>query len=411
VKNLVIVGAGTGGTTLAHRLRKTLNERLWAITVVDQDDRHVYQPGLLLLPFGEYREEDLVRPRASLLPGGVDFRTCAVESIDAPGRVVNLVGAQRLPYDVLVIATGCRTVPEATDGLAAEGWRTTATDFYSVEGSVALGRMLDGFKGGRLVINIASMPIKCPVAPLEFAFLADAYFTRRKMRDAVEIVYATPLDAAFTKPVAAKMLVDLLTRKSIVLETDFVVASVDGQSQTISSYDDRSLEYDLLVSVPLHYGAEPIVASGLGDDMGFVPTDKHTLQSSAYEEIFVLGDATNVPTSKAGSVAHFQSEVVHDNIVRYVEGREPRPDFDGHANCFIETGYGKAILLDFNYETEPLPGRFPLPGLGPFTLLEESYANHWGKLAAKWLYWNVLLDGTPIPLDHRMPKAGKWGLQ
>lgn len=411
MKNLVILGAGTGGTTLAHRLRKTLDERTWAITVVDQDDRHVYQPGLLLLPFGDYREADLVRPRQSLLPRTVDFRIQAIERIDAEARTVHLEGGDRLAYDVLVIATGCRTSPEATEGLTGHGWRSTATDFYTLEGSVALARMLDAFEGGRLVINIASMPIKCPVAPLELAFLADAYFTRRGIRDAVEILYATPLDGAFTKPVAARMLGDLLARKHVTLETDFVVASVDGESRRITSYDDRTLEYDLLVSVPLHYGAEPILASGLGDDMGFVPTDKHTLQSTAHESIFVLGDATNVPTSKAGSVAHFQSEVVHDNIVRYVEGRALQPDFDGHANCFIETGHDKAMLIDFNYDTEPLPGRYPLPGLGPFTLLEESHANHWGKLAAKWLYWNVLLDGTPIPLDHRMPKAGKWGLQ
>ncbi|MFT7521691.1 MAG: sulfide:quinone oxidoreductase, partial [Kiritimatiellia bacterium] len=168
------------------------------------------------------------------------------------------------------------------------------------------------------------------------------------------------------------------------------------------------VDFDLLVSVPLHGGAEAIVRSGLGDELGFVPTDKHTLQSKAHDNVFVLGDATNLPSSKAGAVAHFQGDVLIGNIMRFIEGRELLPGFDGHANCFIETGYDKAMLIDFNYETEPLPGRFPLPGIGPFTLLEESHINHWGKLAFKWIYWNMLVRGKELPLDHRMLMAGKW---
>ena len=148
--------------------------------------------------------------------------------------------------------------------------------------------------------------------------------------------------------------------------------------------------------------------SGLGDDLGFVPTHKHTLQSLAHPDIFVLGDATDLPTSKAGAVAHFQGDVLLPNILRHIDGRELLPDFDGHANCFIETGHGKAMLIDFNYDTEPLPGRFPLPGVGPFTLLEESRVNHLGKLAFKWVYWNFLVKGKELPLEHRMTTAGKW---
>lgn len=176
----------------------------------------------------------------------------------------------------------------------------------------------------------------------------------------------------------------------------------------IRGYDGREVGYDLLVTVPPNSGADVISRSGMGDDGGWLPTDKHTLRSRDWEGVFAIGDATDLPASKAGSVAHFQSEVLLDNVLRFLSGRELLPAFDGHANCFIETGYDKALMIDFNYTTEPLPGRFPLPGLGPFSLLEESSANHWGKLAFRWLYWNVLLEGRELPLDHRMLMAGKW---
>ncbi|MEX1366616.1 MAG: FAD/NAD(P)-binding oxidoreductase, partial [Nannocystaceae bacterium] len=294
------------------------------------------------------------------------------------------------------------------EGLTGPGWMQTAFDFYTPEGAVALGRALAQMERGRLVIDVAAMPIKCPVAPLELAFLADEYFTRRGVRDQIEIVYATPLDGAFTKPVASRMLGDLLERKGIELRADFALSDVDGVARTIRSYDDQSIDYDLLVCVPLHFGAESIMRSGLGDDMGFVPTDRHTLRSLAHDNVFVIGDATDLPVSKAGAVAHFQSDVLHDNVLRFIDGQPLLPAFDGHANCFIETGFDKAMLIDFNYETEPLPGRFPLPGLGPFSLLEESHVNHWGKLGFRWLYWNMLVQGTAIPIDHRMVMAGKW---
>lgn len=258
------------------------------------------------------------------------------------------------------------------------------------------------------MVNIAEMPIKCPVAPLEFAFLADAFFEERGLRDDVEITYVTPLSGAFTRPVAARTLGDMLERRRISVVPDFALASADHAARTITAYDGRSEPYDLLVTVPLHYGAELVQASGLGDASGFLPTDPHTLQSRQHPNVFALGDATDLPTSKAGSVAHFQSEVLGDNVQRVIAGRSPRPDFDGHANCFVETGHGKAMLLDFNYDVEPLPGRFPLPGVGPFTLLEESHVNHWGKRAFRWIYWNLMLRGEDLPIGHRMEQAGKW---
>lgn len=408
MKHLAIVGAGTAGTMMANRLAARLPEREWTITVIDKDLTHIYQPGLLFLPFGDYDERDLVRDRKMFLPANATLRLDAIERIDAEQRRIQFKGGDALTYDVLILSTGSRVVPDATEGLTGRGWYEDAFDFYTLEGAKHLRDRLARWEGGRLVLNVVDMPIKCPVAPLEFLFLADAYFTKTGRRDQVELVYATPLDGAFTKPRASAMLGHLLEDKGIKVEPSFALESVDGAAKTLKAYDEREVAYDLLVSVPLHKGSTIVEASGLGDDMAFVPTDKHTLQSKAYENIFVIGDATDLPASKAGSVAHFQSEVLTENVVAYVEGRPLPESFDGHSNCFIETGHDKAMLIDFNYETEPLPGRFPLPGVGPFTLLEESKINHWGKLGFKWVYWNMLVRGMDLPMDHRMLMHGKW---
>ncbi|MCB9597571.1 MAG: NAD(P)/FAD-dependent oxidoreductase [Sandaracinaceae bacterium] len=407
MQHLVILGAGTAGTMMANRMAERLPRDRWTVTVVDKDDVHVYQPGLLFLPFRQYRVEEILKPRASLLSPRCELVLDAIDRVDPAEQVVALASGRRLPYDVLVVATGSHIRPEQTPGMTGRLWQKDVFDFYTLDGATKLAGRLDAFEGGRVIVDTLEMPIKCPVAPLEFTFLADAYFRERGIRDKVELVYATPLDGAFTKPVAAAAFGSMLEERGISVVTNFAANRVDEERRLLRSYDGREEPFDLLVTIPLHGGAEAIVKSGLGDDFGFVPTDKHTLQSKAHPNVFVIGDATDVPASKAGSVAHFEGDVLTENLLRFIEGRGLEPSFDGHANCFIETGRGKAMLIDFNYETEPLPGRFPLPGLGPFTLLEESEVNHWGKLAFKWVYWNVLVKGGELPLDHRMLMAGK----
>mgnify|MGYP001206693263 CR=1 FL=1 len=408
MKRILILGAGTGGTMMANKLVRALPQDGWRVTVVDRDDVHVYQPGLLFVPFGSYRQEEIVKRRKHLLDPAVELRLSEIDRIAPDENAVFLAGGEKLSYDVLIVATGSRILPEATPGLRDEGWHESAFDFYTLEGAAGLRDKLASWKGGRLVLDVVEMPIKCPVAPLEFLFLAEAYFTQKGMRDRVELVFATPLEGAFTKPRAAAAFGNMLAERGIEVLGDFAASEVDGQKRVLKSFDGRETNYDLLVTIPAHGGSEAISKSQMGDPGGWFPTDKHTLQSKRFANVFAIGDATDLPSSKAGAVAHFQSEVLFDNVLRFVGGKELHAGFDGHANCFIETGYGKAMLIDFNYETEPLPGRFPLPGIGPFTLLEESATNHWGKLAFKWLYWNVLLEGKELPLDHRMLMAGKW---
>ena len=407
MRRIVVLGGGTGGTLIANRLRRLLDPGSAEIVVVDADDEHVYQPGLLFVPFGLADPSGLIRPRHRQLRPGITFRHAAVEWVDLEQDAVWLTDGTSLGYDVLVIATGARLVPEETDGLSGPGWMDRVFTFYSLDGAVALRSALSRFDGGRLVVGVVDMPVKCPVAPLEFSFLADWYFRRRKIRDRVELTLVTPLDGAFTKPVASRELSGLLNGKGVKLVTEFNTGEVDGQDGRLIIYDGREVPFDLAVMIPLHGGQAYVDSSpGLGDELGFVPTDERTLQSKARPNVFVIGDAADIPASKAGSVAHFEGEILARNITRYLAGEPLDAAFDGHTNCFIETGFGKALLIDFNYDTEPVTGRFP--GRLGLPLLRQSRLNHVGKLAFSWLYWHVLLPGREIPaVRSPMPAAGK----
>jgi sulfide:quinone oxidoreductase len=407
MKNLLILGAGSAGTMMANHLYHKLPKE-WKITVVDQFEKHYYQPGFLFLPFGIYEEEDCYKTKANFLPEGVKYIQQPIDIIQPEQHQVRLVEGDVLPYDLLIIATGSRIAPEEVEGMSGSEWQKSVFDFYTFEGARALRNKLEQFDGGKLVVHITEMPIKCPVAPLEFAFLADWYFKERGIREKVDITYVTPLDGAFTKPTAAATLGHLLDEKAINIVPDFAIASVDNDNKKIVSWDEIEVPFDLLVTVPTNMGDDLLLRSGMGDDLNFVPTDKHTLQSLEYEDVFVIGDATNIPTSKAGSVAHFEAEVLTKNILHYIYGEELEPAFDGHANCFVETGFNKAMLIDFNYDQEPVPGVFPFKGIGPMKLLKENKVNHWGKLAFRWIYWNRLMKGKNIPfISPQMSYAGK----
>lgn len=409
MKKLLILGAGTAGTILANKLSHELNPDEWRITIVDQDEVHYYQPGFLFIPFGIYGENDVRKPKRDYMPPGVDVILSEIELIEPEHNRVRLAKDNRiLNYDVLIIATGTSPRPEETPGLTDGEWRKSIHDFYTFDGAVALARYFRTWQGGRLVLNIMELPYKCPVAPLEFIFLADWYFHEQGMRDKVDLTLVTPLPGAFTKPRAAGLLGDILEEKNVNLIPEFYAERVDPERNVLVSYDEDEVPYDLLVTVPVNMGADVIGRSGLGDELNYVPVDKHTFQSKQFDNIFALGDAAALPTSKAGSVAHFAAEVFVENFLRYIDGQEMLIPFDGHANCFIESGFGKGILIDFNYDVEPLPGKYPLPGIGPFSLLQESEMNHWGKMMFRWLYWNVLLKGKEMPIAAQMSMAGKW---
>jgi sulfide:quinone oxidoreductase len=407
MKKLVILGSGTAGTMVANKLRDKLPKREWSITVVDRDDQHHYQPGYLFIPFGQYTRDQVVRSRHHFLADGVDFVMGSVDKVEAGDNAVLLEDGKRLEYDQLVIASGTTPRPDQTPGMLDAEWRKSIFDFYTLEGAEALAEALERFDSGRLVVHITEMPIKCPVAPLEFTFLAEAWLRERGLRDRVELVYVTPLDGAFTKPVASAHLGGMLDERKVHVEPDFMIESIDNERKVLVSFDEREVPFDLLVTIPLNMGADFVARSGLGDELNYVPVDKHTLLSKAHDNVWAVGDASDIPASKAGSVAHFSVEIFVENFLEHIEGRPMTGAFDGHANCFVESGDDKALLIDFNYDTEPLPGKYPLPKVGPMDLLKETRTNHLGKLAFRWIYWNVLLPGRPIPLPALMSMAGK----
>lgn len=409
MKELLILGAGTAGTLMLNKLHRVLPKETWKLTIVDKEESHYYQPGFLFIPFGIYKANEVVKPKRMFFPEATNFIVDEVDQILPENNKVLLKSGVKLSYDILIIATGTQPVPEETEGLKGSLWYKDIFDFYTFEGAVKLARKLESWKGGKLVINLSETLIKCPVAPLEFAFLADSYFKGKGIREKVEIFYVTPLSGAFTKPIASKMLGQLLEQKAIQVIPDFYTEHVDNEEKKIVSYDDKEVEFDLLISIPTNKGAEMVEKSSMGDsdDLNFIPTNPQTLQSRDHKNIFVIGDATNIPTSKAGSVAHFEGEILVKNILRFIEDKPLDAKFDGHANCFIETGDGKATLIDFSYDTQPLPGKFPIPGIGPMSLLKETRLNHMGKLAFKWVYWNMLLTGKKLPVSNEFSLSGK----
>jgi len=403
-QNLTIIGAGTAGIMLAHKLKHTG----LSITIIDPAEHHFYQPGFLFIPFGKYSLKNLRRPISELLPKGVRHVKESVESIDFDGDSLKTNAGKTISYDTLVIATGTHVDHSMTPGLTDSGWKKDIFDFYTPDGAMALREKLDQFKKGKIVVQIMDMPIKCPVAPLEFAFLADDFFKNRGLRDNVQIEYVTSLSGAFTKPVASEKLGHILADKNIDVTADFYVEKVDSDNNKLICYDGREVTYDLLVTVPVNVGADFLKDLDITDELGFVEVNHHSLQSTEHSNVFAVGDAANLPTSKAGSTAHFEIDTLCENILRQLDGEPLEETFDGHANCFVELGQKKALLLDFNYETQPLEGTFPFAGFGPLKLLKPTRLNHLGKLAFRYIYWYLLLPGRNIPFIHaKMSLKGK----
>jgi sulfide:quinone oxidoreductase len=405
MKKIVILGSGCAGTMTAVGLRKKLSESEWDITIIDNDEIHHYQPGWLFIPFGVYTAEDCQKPKREFIPKGVNFVFDEVVGVDPAKRTIE--GKRgKYDYDWLVVASGCRVMPGEVEGMM-DDWHGNIHDFYTLEGAQALFEKMKYFDKGRVVLNIAELPYKCPVAPLEFIFMADWFFTVNGVRDNIEIELVTPVSGAFTKPIASRILGEIAVQKNITVTPNWDIAQVNAEEKTIESHKGEKVPYDLLISIPPNFGAQFVEDSGMGDPMCFVNTDHFTLRAKDFDNIYVIGDATNVPASKAGAVAHYESETVIENMLREIEGQEPKSTFDGHATCFICSGYEKAVLIDFNYKYEPLPGKFPFPGLGPFSLLGDSYLNYWGKMMFKWVYWNMMMRGVELPLEQQMTMAGK----
>lgn len=382
MKRILVLGGGVGGTLVANlvsrKLKKQIDKGDVSVTVVDASGTHTYQPGFMYIAMGGERAEKLNRPERSLLDERVELVVGQIERIDETGRVVRLADGRELPWDELILATGSRIVPEAIEHFEQE-----AHHFYSAEAAAKLRTALDAFGGGKVVVGIAGMPYKCPPAPLEVTFLIESELRERGLRDKSEIHYCSPIGRAFTIESVSEMATPILEQKGIELHTFFNVESIDPAKKTILSLEGEELPYDLLILVPPHKGAQVVIDAGLAPGAGWLPTEQQTLNVKGKEHIWALGDATDLPLSKAGSTAHFEAPVVAERVAASVLGREPEGKeavYTGKVMCFFEVGDGKGTLLQFDYNNPPKP---PKPGR----------MWHLGKIVFNKTYWHTVPRG------------------
>jgi sulfide:quinone oxidoreductase len=383
MQRILIIGGGVGGTLTANLLARRLRRRIGSgdvyVTVVDTTGRHVYQPGFMYIAMGGERAERLERRERSLLDKRVELIVGEVKRIDEASRVVTLTDGLPIPYDYLVLASGSRIVPEAI-----EHFDTEAHHFYSAEAALKLRHALDAFTGGRIVIGIAGMPYKCPPAPLEVAFLIESELRERGLREATEIDFLSPIGRAFTIESVSDMATPILEEKGIHLNTFCNVETIDPERKVVQTLEGEDFPYDLLILVPPHRGQQFLIDSGLAPAPGgWLPTDRTTLEVGGRPNVFALGDATDLPLSKAGSTAHFEAPVVAERITAAVEGRKPHgkhADYEGKVMCFFEVGDGKGTLLQFDYAHPPKP---PKP----------NQIWHLGKIVFNKTYWHTVPKG------------------
>jgi len=368
---ILIVGGGMGGTILANNLARRLSSELHSgkvrITMLSASDKHMYQPGLLYLAVGRLTPDELYRDQASLLEHGIDFHVDPVEEFHLDKNEVKAKSGKTYGYDVLAIATGARPSPEDIPGLAE-----ASEQFYTEESAVKMFKRLQKFQGGKVVVAMG-VPHKCPMAPLEITLMLNDYFKDRGIRDKVKLHYTYPIGRVHTLENVAKWAAPEFDRLGITYETLFNVKEVDPGKRIIKSEEGGETDYDILVSIPAHRGMPVIEKSNLGQ-RGWIPTHRHTLHMEGRENVYVLGDTTNLPISKAGSTAHFEAEVIGENIAAIVRLGVPVREYDGKVFCFIEAGKDRATYAMFDYQNPPQPK-------------PPTRAVHWFKLAYNKLYW------------------------
>jgi sulfide:quinone oxidoreductase len=371
---ILVVGGGTGGTIVANNLARRLAGEIRAgkvrLTMLSDSDRHMYQPGLLYVAFGQMAPDQLYRDQASLLESSIDFHVDPVTEFHLAENKVKTKGGKAYEYDILVIATGCRIVPQEVPGLS-EGAET----FFTEEGAVRLHKRLMEFQGGTVAM-VVSVPHKCPVAPVEAMFLLHDFFKARGIRDKVKLRYHYPVNHVHATANVARWAKPEFDKAGIEYETLFNVKEVDPVNKVVYSEEGSEVKYDLLIAIPPHRGTETVEKNNLGQD-GWIPTDRFKLTMDGHDNVYVIGDATNIPVSKTGSAAHFEAEIVAENIASLIKVGTPVRQYDGKVYCFIEAGFDRATYNAFDYVN--------LPELKP-----PSKSIHWFKVAYNQMYWTTV---------------------
>ncbi len=379
MKNIVILGAGTGGSIVANNLAYRLSDEIRAgnvkITVIDKSDYHYYQPGFLLVALNLMAPKEIMKPVKSILVPGINFIKDEVSKIDLNNRFVSTASGKQLNYDYLVISTGVRLDLDSIPGIKE------VDHFYSLDAALKLRDKISKFEHGNIVITVGGLPYKCPPAPLEMTFMLENYFRKIGLRNKVDITYAYPLPRVYPNQNIADIAGKLLEERGVKTSLMFSVESIDPEKKEIKSVEGETLKYDLAIVIPPNKGAEVIEKSGIGDDEGWIPTDKNTLNIKGHDDAYAIGDATNIPISKSGSVADFEAFTVAARITDDIHGVKPNKIYDGKAICFLVTGIGEATMLVFDYNTMPNP---PPP----------SFVFYWTKLAYNKLYWSMTIKSV-----------------
>ena len=379
MKRILILGGGTGGTLAANLLARKLKPSEAQIAVVSASLRHMYQPGWLYVPFGRQDPRKLSRPERKLLSKRVNLIHGDISALDTTERSVTLDGDRKLTYDYLIIATGSHPTPTDVPGLAEGGHH-----FYNEQAAWRLHAVMEEFTGGKVVIGVGGLPYKCPVAPLEFTFLFEEWLTKRGLRDKTEITYTFPLNRVFSIETVAEAAQPLLEARGIKIETFFNLDEVLPEEKIARSMEGTDLPYDLLVMIPPHRGAPFLNGHAIADAQGWIKTERDTLKVKGVEGVWAIGDATDLPISKAGSTAHFEAPVAVEHIVADLRGTQPDPkhaEYEGHVMCFLESGYDKASMLDFDYNRPP-------------DVKEPTAVVHWQKMAFNKAYWYLVPTGV-----------------
>ena len=378
MKNILVAGGGLGGTIVANRMAQKLSGELEngdvSITVLDKSDRHFYQPGFLLVAMGVMEPQETHIAEKSVLDRRVQFLSGdagTMSKIDAGNRAVTTADGKVHKYEHLVLSTGSHLQFDEIPGFA-QG----ADTFYNLDKAKEMWKKVHSFQGGKIVVDTAMLPHKCPVAPLEITLMLDDYFRKKGIRDKVQIDYCYPVPGVFGIPNVNKMFTRIFGERGINVHSQFTLASVDGAAKKITSKEGESVDYDLLVSIPPHKGAQVIGDSALGDRRNWVSTDKFSLLVEGHDDIHAMGDTTNIAISKAGSTADYESYVVSHNVAADMTGTGGRKTYPGSVFCFIATGMDQATYIKFDYGHPPVP---PTP----------SQIYWWSKLAYNKLYWSL----------------------